>query len=137
MTGMVVNIDVDDLGSAVNFYCKALGLRLGRMLFDGTVAELLGAASPIQLVTKPAGSPTSAHAAQRRDYGRHWTPVHLDFMVDDVEDATHRARAAGATLEGDIQMFSWGRMANLSDPFGNGFCLIQLVGRGYGEVASR
>jgi hypothetical protein len=29
------------------------------------------------------------------------------------------------------------RMANMSDPFGHGLSLIQLVDRGYGEVVTR
>jgi predicted enzyme related to lactoylglutathione lyase len=44
--------------------------------------------------------------------------------------------AAGAQLEGDIQTHKWGRIANMADPFGNGFCLIEFIGRGYGEIAS-
>jgi hypothetical protein len=29
----------------------------------------------------------------------------------------------------------WGRLARLSDPFGNGLCLVQFLGRGYDEIA--
>jgi catechol 2,3-dioxygenase-like lactoylglutathione lyase family enzyme len=134
MLGTVITIDVDDLERAVDFYVGGLGLRLGRRLFANTVAEMTGAQATIQLSLKEAGSPWSPWTTERRDYRRHWTPVHLDFMVDDVRRATERAEAAGATLEGEIQTFVWGHQATLSDPFGNGFCLIQLVGRGYGEV---
>jgi predicted enzyme related to lactoylglutathione lyase len=137
MIGIVITIDVDDLERAIAFYSLGLGLRLERRLFDDTVAELLGASSPIHLSLKSAGTLPTALGPAPRDYGRHWTPVHLDFVVDDVERATHRAIAAGAGLEGDIQTFPWGRMANLSDPFGHGLCIIQLVGRGYGEMVSR
>ena len=42
---------------------------------------------------------------------------------------------AGAKAEGAIQTFRWGRQALLSDPFGNGFCFVQWLGRGYGEEA--
>ena len=31
---LVVNIDVDDLEQAIHFYMAALGLRLGRRMFD-------------------------------------------------------------------------------------------------------
>ncbi|HEY0094307.1 MAG TPA: VOC family protein, partial [Archangium sp.] len=57
-----------------------------------------------------------------------------DFTVTDLEAAVQRARAAGATLERDIQEQKWGRMANLADPFGNGFCLLEFRGRGYDEI---
>ena len=36
---LVINIDVDDLDKAVEFYVAALGLRPGRRLFEGSVAE--------------------------------------------------------------------------------------------------
>lgn len=130
----VVNIDVPDAGAAAAFYEAAFGLRRARMLFEGTVAELTGASVPIYLLTKEPGSPPSAGSKQRRDYGRHWTPVHMDFVVDNLEPALERALAAGAKLEGDVESFVWGRQAVLCDPFGNGVCLVQWLGRGYGEV---
>ena len=46
-----------------------------------------------------------------------------------------KASVAGARLEGEVQSFVWGRLATLSDPFGNGLCFVQWRGRGYGEVA--
>jgi uncharacterized glyoxalase superfamily protein PhnB len=135
MIAVLANIDVDDLEKAIDFYCRALGLRLARRLFDGSVAELIGASSPIYLLAKPAGTPAGAYVPQPRDYRRHWTPVHLDFAVGDVEAGVRQAQAAGATLEGDIQTATWGRVAMMSDPFGHGLCLIQFLGRGYDEVA--
>jgi predicted enzyme related to lactoylglutathione lyase len=30
-----------------------------------------------------------------------------------------------------VQEKQWGRLALMSDPFGNGFCLLQLQGAGY------
>ena len=134
MIGTIITIDVDDLERAVDFYARGLGLRLARRLFEGAVAEMTGAQSPIQLSLKEADSAWSLRATGRRDYKRHWTPVHLDFVVENVARAVERAKAAGATVESGVQTFAWGLMATLSDPFGNGFDLVQLVGRGYGEV---
>ncbi|HZH15798.1 MAG TPA: VOC family protein [Archangium sp.] len=126
-------IDVEDLDKAIAFYTQTLGLKLGRRL-GSDWAELLGASSPVDLLARPAGSPSSPGAFSVRDYRRHWTPVHLDFTVTDLEAVVQRARAAGATLERDIQEQKWGRMANLADPFGNGFCLLEFRGRGYDEL---
>ncbi|HEX8818382.1 MAG TPA: VOC family protein [Archangium sp.] len=123
-------IDVDDLDKAIAFYTQTLGLKLGRRL-GSDWAELLGASSPIDLLAKPAGSPASPGVAPVRDYHRHWTPVHLDFTVTGLDEVVRRAQAAGATLERDIQEREWGRMANLADPFGHGFCLLEFKGRGY------
>lgn len=131
---LLANIDVDDLEKAIEFYVNALGLKPGRRFNDG-MAELVGASSAIYLLAKPAGSSVSPDTPQRRDYQRHWTPVHLDFVVADVQAAVQKAKAAGAQLEGDIQTHKWGRIANMSDPFGNGFCLIEFIGRGYDEIA--
>jgi predicted enzyme related to lactoylglutathione lyase len=132
---IAVNIDVPDLEAAIEFYRFALGLRLGRRLFEGSVAEMLGASSKIYLLVKPTDGSASPHARLPRGYDRHWTPIHLDFAVDDVLAAVERAVASGAKLESDIQSFAWGRLAVLSDPFGHGFCLLQFIGRGYDEVA--
>jgi predicted enzyme related to lactoylglutathione lyase len=133
---IAVNIDVDDLDKAIGFYTAALGLRLHRRLFEGSVAEMVGATSKIHLLSKPPGTTAAPGAAPSRNYQRHWTPVHLDFEVEDVSAAVERAVRAGAKLETEIRSFPWGRLATLSDPFGHGFCLLQLVGKGYGEVES-
>ena len=77
----------------------------------------------------------TAQDASRRDYARPWTPVHLDFCVDDLDAALKRALEAGAVLEGDVRDYDWGRIATLGDPFGHGFCLMQLYAGGYDHVA--
>jgi lactoylglutathione lyase len=133
VASLLVNIDVPDLERAVAFYCDALGLRVARRL-GGAVVELAGAGVPLYLLEKRAGS-VPAPGAAARDYGRHWTPVHLDLVVQDLEAGVERALAAGARPEGPVQDFAWGRMAVLADPFGHGLCVIQLVGRGYDEIA--
>jgi len=132
---LLANIDVDDLEKAIEFYGRALGLQLGRRLGKG-IAEMLGASSPLYLLAKPAGSAASASTQQRRDYQRHWTPVHLDFVVANIQAAVQKAKAAGAQLEGEIQTHKWGHIANMADPFGHGFCLIEFQGRGYDEIVS-
>jgi predicted enzyme related to lactoylglutathione lyase len=132
--GILINIDVDHLERATAFYCTLLQLRVGRRFGDGGV-ELLGGAVPFYLLVKPAGSLASAGSGERRRYTRHWTPVHLDFVVPNLQEAVACAKAAGASVESDIETHAWGRIALLADPFGNGFCLLQFVGRGYDEIA--
>lgn|SRR5687768_9701368 len=131
---LLVNIDVDHLGGAVRFYGEALGLTVSRRL-GPEIVELSGAAAPIYLLAKAPGSRAAPSVTQSRDYLRHWTPVHLDFAVDDIVAATKRAVAAGAAQEGGIERHAWGDIAHLADPFGHGFCLIQFRGRGYDEIA--
>lgn len=130
---LLVNVDVDDLDRASAFYCDGLGLKVGRR-FEGWL-ELLGGSSPIYLLPKDAGSPISPASPGTRDYRRHWTPVHLDFVVDDIDAAVARAKAAGASVEQEARDHAYGRLALLADPFGNGFCLLQFTGRGYDAIA--
>jgi predicted enzyme related to lactoylglutathione lyase len=132
---VLANIDVDDLERAAEFYCSALGLRVGRRLGDSAV-ELIGGTAPIYLLKHDSDTVASAAAATRRDYRRHWTPVHLDFVVPDIAAALTRARNAGAKLEGEVRTFTWGRIAVMADPFGHGFCLIEFLNRAYDEIAS-
>jgi len=134
---LFINIDVDDLERAIAFYTAGLGLRMARRLFDGSVAEMVGASSTVYLIAKPAGTQASPNAEAQRVYARHWTPVHLDFCVADLSSAVRRATDAGATLEGPIQSFSWGDQATLSDPFGHGFCLLHFWRGDYDAVVHR
>lgn len=133
MTSVLINLDVPELEPAVTFYTEAFALKVGRRFGDGAV-ELLGAEAPLYLLKKPAGSAWAANplATERpRNYERHWTPVHLDFVVEDLEEALERARAAGAAQEGEIREYDWGRIALVSDPFGHGVCVLEFRGRGY------
>jgi predicted enzyme related to lactoylglutathione lyase len=132
---VLANIDVDDLARSTEFYCSALQLTVGRRFGDSAV-ELLGASAAIYLLRKAPGTSFAPSAVGRRDYARHWTPVHLDFVVPDLEPALTRAKSAGARLEDEVRRHPWGRIAVMSDPFGHGFCLIQFLGRGYDEIAS-
>ena len=132
---LYINIDVDDVDQAIAFYTNGPGLTLARRLFGGAVAEMAGASSLIHLLPKATGSPT-AQGAAIRDYARHWTPVHLDFCVEDLDAALTRALEAGAVLEGEVRNHDWGRIATLADPFGHGLCLMQLTPAGYDHVAS-
>ena len=136
MAELLVNIDVADLEKAIRFYGDAFGLTVGRR-FGGFGVEMLGASSALYLLVKPAGSQAVPASDQRRDYRRHWTPVHLDVVVPDIEAALARAERAGAAREGEIQTHRWGRIATLADPFGHGFCLIEFLGRGYDEIADQ
>lgn len=131
---LLANIDVDDLEKAVAFYARAFDLRLGRR-FGDEAAELVGCNAYIYLLRKASGSRPAHGLEQTRDYRRHWTPVHLDFVVEYVDVAVCKAVAAGAALEGEIETHRWGRIAHLADPFGHGLCILQFLGRGYDEIS--
>lgn len=134
MGSVLINIDVPDLARATRFYVEAFGLRIGRRLGEGGI-ELLGFPAPIYLLENKEGSSPFPGATTSRNYGRHWTPVHLDIEVSEIESAVARAKAAGAVVESEIRTASWGKIALFADPFGNGFCILQFLGRGYDELA--
>lgn len=131
---VLVNIDVDELDKAVRFYGSAFDLKPGRR-FGSSGVELLGASVRIYLLAKQRGTPSSPASAQRRGYERHWTPVHLDFVVEDIAASLEKALSAGAKLEAPVSTQAWGKLALMADPFGHGFCLVQFLGRGYDEIA--
>ncbi len=133
MLSLRICIDVDDLDRGIAFYTGALGLTVGRR-FGSDWVELTGAVAPVDLLAKPAGSKPSPSASGLRDYGRHWTPVHLDVVVSDLDATLARCVAAGAVVEQAPQSKKWGRIAILADPFGHGMCLLEFHGRGYDEV---
>ncbi len=123
---LLVNIDVPDFEAARAFYLKAFPLTEGRRFGDGMV-ELIGTSCAIYLLVKPAGSKAVPGGGVLRTYERHWTPVHLDIVVEDIEPALARALDAGAILEAPLREASWGRIAGLADPFGNGFLSDRIL----------
>ncbi|WP_157217778.1 VOC family protein [Flavisphingomonas formosensis] len=128
MTGLLINIDVSDVDAAERFFVAAFGLRVGRRFGDDFV-ELLGWPTPLYLLRKAAG--TIGAGGDARRYDRHWTPIHADIVVDDLDAALDRAVAAGAIVEAEAREAPYGRIAMLADPFGHGFCMIQFNAAGY------
>ena len=127
-------IDVADLERGIAFYCEGLGLSLKRRLSPSWV-ELEGANLPVFLLGNRPPTAELGGSRMQRSFDRHWTPVHLDFIVPDLDAAVARLTGLGATLDRGIQQREYGRMANLADPFGNGFDLIEFSGSGYDGVS--
>ncbi|HEX8167537.1 MAG TPA: VOC family protein [Beijerinckiaceae bacterium] len=126
-------IEVTDAGRGIAFY-EGLGLAVRRRL-SPTWIELSGANLPIFLLAeRPAVADLGSRTAPR-DYGRHWTPVHLDFVVGDLDAAVARLVALGGSLDRAVKARGYGRIANMADPFGNGFDLIEFAGAGYDAVS--
>jgi predicted enzyme related to lactoylglutathione lyase len=115
-----ISIDVANLEDGLRFYGVVAGWTERARPFP-TMAILDGGNVMVCMHEKAAGTRPTPSEAERK-YERHWTPVHLDFHVDDFEEAVERARAAGALIE---RSFSEPiPVAFCSDPFGNGFCII-------------
>ncbi len=115
-------IDVDDVDRGVEFYGRGLGLEIQKHEKDWAKAVL--GEQVFWIMKIPAGPSGSIS----RDNKRHWTPIHLDFHVDDIESVVKRALAAGGKLDREIQRKpDGGSLANLSDPSGNGIDIVQLA----------
>ena len=127
-------IDVADLERGIIFYCEGLGLSLKRR-FGASWVELKGANLPIFLLSERPPLADLGGKRVRRSFARHWTPVHLDFVVPDLDAAVARLTGLGAALDRPVQIRNYGRMANLADPFGNGFDLIEFSGAGYDGIS--
>jgi len=118
-----VTIDVPELDEGLRFYRDALGLsEVARPLANYVILKC--GRSQIGLMEKKAGTRPATGSDELRRYDRHWTPVHIDFHVDDLETVLASALNAGAKCE---QKFDGGKhspIAFCSDPFGNGFCIL-------------
>ena len=131
---LLINVDVPDLERGIAFYAEAFGLRVTRR-FGEDGAEMSGWPVSLFLLRNAPGS--TGAPGSKRTYERHWTPLHMDVVVNDIDAALSRATSAGAVIEKPVSVDVWGKIVVLSDPFGHGFCLIQFLNRGYDEIADQ
>jgi predicted enzyme related to lactoylglutathione lyase len=123
-----LSIDVPDLEKGLRFYGAVFDFKEIARPFPGLVV-LQAHNLSICLLEKKAGSKPSKNTDDRRRYSRHWTPVHIDFHVDDLHSILGKATKAGAIFEAIHENPEHGSVAFCSDPFGHGFCLIEKVDR--------
>lgn len=116
-------IDVSDIESATKFYTEVLGCKI--KVQKEKSAELETDNSIIHLMEREENSNPLINDTDARRYTRHWTPVHLDFYVTDMDKSVSLLSECGGTLEGKEEG-DWGAAAFCADPFGNGFCIIKL-----------
>jgi len=126
MTDFALHLVVEDVAAAVDFYERALGARVTRVLHlpDGSIAtsELaieglqiaLAAPVPGTSLATPRSTATSV-AAYR-------------FSVPDADAAMDRAVSAGATVYSPVQDAFWGvRTGEILDPSGHRWAFDQRV----------
>lgn len=124
MIGIEICIDVPDLARGIRFYADAFGFAKTAEPYPGVAVLQAGGAS-LTLLEKGEQSKPSPITRDVRHYDRHWTPVHLDFHVDDLKTALDKAVRAGAVKEQFFESAEHGSIAFCSDPFGNGFCILE------------
>lgn len=122
MIKISVSIDVSNLKQAETFYVEALGCTKARD--QGSDMTVLCVENcDIYLQEKEPGTNPIASGSVIRDYVRHWTPVHLDFICKNVDELVSRILKLGGAHEGG-DSGDWGSIAYCADPFSNGFCVI-------------
>lgn len=123
-----VTIDVPKLEDGLRFYRDALGLtEIARPM--PTYALLSCGGAQIGLMEKAAGTKPAKGSDDVRRYERHWTPVHIDFHVDDFDATLAQAQDAGAICEHRFEVPGRPPIAFCSDPFGNGLCIVGSLDR--------
>ena len=124
MISVSISVDVPDMAAGIRFYESAFGFTKAAEPIPDVVVLHTGS-TEICLLEKQAGSRPSTSTEETRHYDRHWTPVHMDFHVDDFDAALARALGAGAKQEQIFRNRAHPAVAFCSDPFGHGFCLIE------------
>lgn len=116
-----ISIDVSDMSKALKFYVEALGCKFKKKYSDDWQVVSVGSLD-LHIQEKAAG--TIGAADEKRHYQRHWTPVHLDFIVDDIVPVCAEVEKYGGSVEKKA-LSEVADLANCADPFGNGFDLIR------------
>ena len=122
---VTISIDVPSLEEGLAFFGEVFGFVETARPHPG-YAMLTSDGASIGLLAKPAGSSPAAGSADVRRYERHWTPVHVDFRVEDFEGTLKRAVEKGAKTEQVHRVAGYPPVAFCSDPFGHGFCIVGL-----------
>jgi len=118
-----LSIDVPELEAGLRFYAAVFGFVEKARPFP-TMAVLDANNVTVCMHAKPAGTKSSKGGSELRRYERHWTPVHLDFDVPELDAVLAKVRAEGGAVENEFRTQGPKPVAFCSDPFGNGFCVI-------------
>lgn len=92
-----IGIDVPDLSAATSFYCDALGCSVDKQQPSHNTLSVPRVT--MQLLLKEAGTAATGNGTAKRNYERQWTPVHLDFDVDDLDAAVAVVKRSGGSVE--------------------------------------
>jgi len=118
-----LSIDVPNLDAGLRFYASVFGFVEKSRPFP-TMAILDAGNLTVCMHEKAAGTKSSPVGPDVRRYERHWTPVHLDFHVTDLDAVLSKVRVEGGMIENEFRTEGPRPAAFCGDPFGNGFCVI-------------
>lgn len=92
-----VSIDVSNLKQTETFYIESLGCK--KLIDQEDISVISAGNCDIYLRAKKAGTKPILSEAVKRGYGRHWTPVHLDFLTESVNDIDEKILQLGSQHE--------------------------------------
>jgi PhnB protein len=121
-----LHLVVEDVPAAVDFYERALGARVTRLLHapDGSVvlADLEIAGLPVALAAPMPGTSLATPRSTATSVAAY------RFVVPDADAAMERATSAGATVHSPVQDAFWGvRTGEVLDPSGHRWAFDQPV----------
>lgn len=122
MSKISVCIDISEMKKGIKFYTEALGCQLIKEGDEYT--ELSFDGLKMYLIARENGTNPLITGEAVRNYERHWTPIHLDFHVSNIDQCISSIIELGGVKEGESSG-DWGSAAFCADPFGNGFCVME------------
>ena len=111
ISGMIVYVFSPEFEGLRRFYEAAMGIE--------------GQPAGPSWVAFPLGDSRLALHRQLPDDPQDPAPFRLDLLVDDIDEALSKFKAAGAEVGRGIQDEAFGRSAILRDPEGREFTLVQ------------
>lgn len=118
-----VSIDVPSLEQGLRFYREVFGF-IEKVRPFPTMAILDANNVSVCMHEKAPGTKVTPAATSTRHYDRHWTPVHLDLHVVDLDAVLEKVKAEGGAVEVEFRSQGPKPVGFCCDPFGNGFCVI-------------
>jgi PhnB protein len=124
MTDFALHLVVEDVAAAVDFYERALGARVTRVLHlpDGSIAiaDMAIEGLPVALAAPVPGTSLATPRSTATSVAAY------RFAVPDADAAMDRAVSAGATVHSPVQDAFWGvRTGEVLDPSGHRWAFDQ------------
>ncbi|GIE97544.1 VOC family protein [Paractinoplanes rishiriensis] len=116
---------VDDVAAAIDFYTAHLGFTSNTTFLPAFADVQRG--NLRLLLSGPESSAGRAMPDGRKPGPGGWNRIHL--LVDDIDTAVAKLRAAGVPFRSDVVTGPGGRQIVLDDPAGNPVELFQPAGR--------
>ncbi|WP_444927095.1 VOC family protein [Microbulbifer sp. TRSA002] len=102
MIKLSVSIDVSNIKQAENFYIEALGCK--KLRDQGGMSVISVENCDIYLQEKEARSVAVPTETVERNYSRHWTPVHIDFLAENVDEIVKRIVKLGESMKAEKEV---------------------------------